>query len=121
MRATPGSAQLRVLSNPAGLRDLADWGVVPTMLNGQSHTAGVVLHKGSGGESECGVWECTPGTWTCRVERDEFCHFLSGACIYTDASGQETEITPGTIAFFPAGWTGTCRVAETVRKVYMIR
>jgi len=31
------------------------------------------------------------------------------------------EITTETAAFFPAGWKGTCRVHETVRKVYMVR
>ena len=31
------------------------------------------------------------------------------------------EITPDMAAFFPKGWKGTCRVHETVRKVYMIR
>jgi uncharacterized protein len=31
------------------------------------------------------------------------------------------EGAPGTAAFFPQGWRGTCRVHETVRKVYVIR
>jgi len=53
--------------------------------------------------------------------RDEFCHFLSGRCTYTHESGEIIEIEPDTAAFFPAGWTGTCRIHETVRKVYMIR
>jgi uncharacterized cupin superfamily protein len=26
-----------------------------------------------------------------------------------------------TAAFFPKDWKGTCRVEETIRKVYMIR
>ena len=30
------------------------------------------------------------------------------------------EIVPGTVAFFPKGWKGTCRVHETIRKAYMI-
>ena len=28
---------------------------------------------------------------------------------------------PDTTAFFPQDWKGTCRVHETIRKVYMIR
>jgi uncharacterized cupin superfamily protein len=36
-------------------------------------------------------------------------------------SGEVIEIKPDTVAFFPQGWRGTCRVHETVRKVYMIR
>ena len=55
------------------------------------------------------------------MTRDEFCHFLAGRCTYTHDSGEVIEIAPDTIAFFPAGWAGTCRVHDTVRKVYMIR
>ena len=101
--------------------ELADWGAVPTMLEGRSHTSGVVLHRNGDGSSECGIWECTPGFWNCHVTSDEFCHFLAGRCTYTHASGEVIEIVPGTAAFFPKDWQGTCRVHETVRKVYMIR
>ena len=99
----------------------ADWGVIPTMIEGASRTSGVVLHKGPGGESETGIWICTPGYWNCHVTRDEFCHFLLGRCTYTHESGEVIEVVPGTVAFFPRDWKGTCRVHETIRKVYMIR
>ncbi len=98
---------------------LADWGDVPEMIEGQSRTSGVLLHKGDDG-SEAGIWVCTPGFWRCHVERDEFCHFLAGSCTYTHESGEEIEVRPETTAFFPAGWEGTCRVRETVRKAYAI-
>jgi uncharacterized cupin superfamily protein len=110
-----------VLRNPATVPDLEDWGMIPIMIEGESRTSGVLLRKGPRGENECGVWVCTPGFWRCEVARDEFCHFLAGRCTYTHESGEVIEIVPDTIAFFPAGWTGTCRVHETVRKVYMIR
>ena len=97
-----------------------DWGVIPTMIEGRSHTSGVVLHKGPNGENETGIWICTPGYWRCDVTRDEFCHFLLGRCTYTHESGEVIEIVPGTAAFFPKGWNGTCRVLETVRKIYTI-
>jgi uncharacterized cupin superfamily protein len=98
-----------------------DWGEVPTMIEGLSRTSGLVISKGPNGESETGIWICTPGYWNCHVTSDEFCHFLSGRCTYTHESGEVIEIRPGTAAFFPKGWTGTCRVHDTVRKVYMIR
>jgi uncharacterized cupin superfamily protein len=101
--------------------DLADWGVIPTMIEGESHTSGVILHQGPNGESETGVWICTPGYWDCHVTADEFCHFLQGRCTYTHESGDVIEIVPDTTAFFPKDWKGTCRVTETIRKVYMIR
>jgi uncharacterized cupin superfamily protein len=115
MTATP------TLREPLKVRELKDWGVVPTMIDGESKTAGVVIFRNPDGTSECGIWECTPGYWNCHVTSDEFCHFLSGRCTYTHETGEVIEIAPDTAAFFPKGWKGTCRVHETVRKVYMIR
>ncbi len=51
-------------------------------------TSGVLLHKDPNGESEVGLWICTPGTWECHVTCDEFCHFLEGRCTYTHESGE---------------------------------
>lgn len=109
------------VTGPESVGDLMDWGPVPTMIEGRSQTSGVLLHRGQDGESESGIWVCTPGYWSCHVGADEFCHFLQGRCTYIHESGEVIEITPDTTAFFPRGWKGTCRVHETVRKVYMIR
>ncbi len=109
------------LNEAGSAGELADWGPVAEPLEGRSMTSGRLLHKGTDGSNECGIWVCTPGLWRCEVTRDEFCHFLAGRCTYTHDSGEVIEISPGTIAFFPAGWSGTCRIRQTVRKVYMIR
>ncbi len=103
------------------LGGIKDWGDQPDMIEGRSRTSGVLLHKGPNGESESGIWICTPGYWHCHVIADEFCHFLEGRATYVHESGDVIEITPDTAAFFPKDWKGTCRVYETVRKVYMIR
>ena len=55
------------------------------------------------------------------VERDEFCHFLHGACTYTADSGETIEIAGGDTAWFPAGWSGNCTVHKAVAKVFLIR
>jgi hypothetical protein len=55
------------------------------------------------------------------INSDEFCHFLLRRCTCSHESGEVIEIVPGTVAFFPQDWKGTCRVHETIRKVYMIR
>ena len=116
----PGSSAPHVAGVSVLSDGIQDWGVVPGMIEGESRTSGVLLHNnGQGGEA--GVWICTPGFWRCHVESDEFCHFLEGRCTYTHESGEVIEIAPDTTAFFPAGWRGTCRVRETVRKAYMIR
>ncbi len=109
------------LQNPLSITGLIDWGVIPTMLEGASHTSGKLLHKGPEGRSECGIWRCTPGKWVCHVTRDEFCHFLAGRCTYVHENGEVIEITPDTAAFFPQDWKGVCTVHEKVTKVYMIR
>jgi uncharacterized cupin superfamily protein len=110
-----------LLRQPESCPTPADWGPVPTMIEGQSMTSGRLLHKGPGGRSETGIWVCTPGYWNCHVTRDEYCHFVLGRATYVHESGEVIEIEPDTVAFFPQDWKGTCRVHETVRKVYMIR
>ena len=110
-----------VMRNPLAITETVDWGIIPTMIEGKSHGSGVVLHKGADGQSECGLWICTPGKWDCHVTSDEFCHFLEGRCTYVHESGDVIEVTADTAAFFPKDWKGVCTVHETIKKVYMIR
>ncbi len=110
-----------VLRKPLEVTKTKDWGIIPTMIEGESHVSGVVIHKGPDGQFECGLWICTPGTWDCHVSSDEFCHFLEGSCTYVHEGGDVIEVTPDTAAFFPKDWKGVCTVRETIKKVYMIR
>ena len=114
-------ATATVLSNPLTTSPLNDWDVIPTMLEGSSRTAGVLLSRDADRRAESGVWTCSPGTWRCTVTSDEYCHFLDGECTYVHESGDVIEVRPDTLAFFPQGWTGRCIVRATVRKVYLIR
>lgn len=116
-----GLSETPLMRAPLNITDTVDWGIIPTMIEGQSHVSGVVLHKGPKAESECGLWRCTPGKWDCHVTSDEFCHFLEGRCTYVHQSGDVIEVTPDTAAFFPKDWKGVCTVHETIKKVYMIR
>lgn len=100
---------------------LKDWGAIPTMIEGTSLTAGILLSRDPNGRAESGIWTCTPGLWQCEVAADEYCHFLDGSCTYTHERGETIEIEPDTLAFFPRGWKGPCHVRRTMRKVYMIR
>jgi uncharacterized cupin superfamily protein len=119
----PGASSSEALSlrDPLAHTALVDWGIIPTMLEGESHTSGKLLYKGPQGRSECGIWRCTPGRWTCHVTRDEYCHFLGGWSTYVHEDGEVIEIAPDTVAFFPQDWKGVCAVHQTVTKVYMIR
>jgi len=118
--ATPSPAA-PWLREPLAQTGLVDWGLIPTMLEGASHTSGKLLYKGPQGRSESGIWRCTPGRWACHVTRDEYCHFLAGRSTYVHESGEVIEIGPDTLACFPQDWRGVCTVHETVTKVYMIR
>lgn len=115
------SAKTPVLRDVMNAGPLKDWGVISTMIEGKSVTAGILLSREENGRTESGVWTCTPGTWNCEVTNDEFCHFIEGSCSYTHESGERIEVEPDTLAYFPKGWRGTCEVRRTVRKVYMIR
>lgn len=115
------SAETPVLRDVLSAAPLKDWGVIPTMLQGTSHTAGILLSRDPDNRAESGIWTCTPGTWLCEVTSDEYCHFLDGSCTYTHQSGENIEIEPDTLAFFPRGWKGPCEVRRTIRKVYLIR
>ena len=101
---------------------LEDWGAVSKRILGISQKAGILLTRSQPPRrAESGIWTCSPGTWRCEVKSDEFCHFIVGSSLYTHDNGEQIEIKPDTLAFFPAGWSGICEVRETVRKVYMIR
>ncbi len=122
MMCDGGSAsQTPVLGNVLTASPLKDWGAVPTMIDGESRTAGILLSREANGRAESGIWTCTPGIWRCEVTSDEYCHFLEGSCTYTHESGEVIEIEPDTLAFFPQEWRGRCEVRRTIRKVYMIR
>lgn len=100
---------------------LKEWGPVSKPLEGVSQTAGILLSREPDRRAESGIWTCTPGLWRCELKSDEFCHFLAGSSTYTHDNGEIIEVRPDTLACFPKGWKGQCRVHETVRKVYIIR
>ena len=113
-----------VLRRPLSINELSDWGTVAassTLSSAVSRVSGVLLSKEEDGRAESGIWMCTPGAWRCVVGSDELCHFLDGRCTYTHDGGETIEIEADTAAFFPKGWSGQCRVHETVRKLYMVR
>jgi uncharacterized cupin superfamily protein len=122
VRCQGGPAPLTpVLHNVLTAGPLKQWGTVSKPLEGVSQTAGILLSREPDRRAESGIWTCTPGLWRCELKSDEFCHFLEGSSTYTHDNGEVIEVRPDTLAYFPIGWKGQCRVHETVRKVYMIR
>ncbi len=68
-----------------------------------------------------GIWESDPGTsrWE-FLTRGEIIHLLAGVMIVTRDGEEPVELTAGTAAYFPIGWTGEWTVVEPVRKFYVV-
>ncbi|GAA1830387.1 cupin domain-containing protein [Agromyces salentinus] len=107
--------------SPADLLELAlePTGAPARVLAGDPQTAEHVLVAQPG--LEIGVWEVTPGEFaSAKPGSGEVMQFLSGEGIITHADGSVTRIAAGSVLVLQPGWTGTWRVAATVRKVYTI-
>lgn len=100
---------------------LEDWGPGRIATEGAPHVHGRILSARPDGSSECGLWSCTPGTRRITIASDEFCYFISGRGAYVHESGEEIPVQAGAVVFFPAGWTGTSIITETLTKAFMSR
>jgi uncharacterized cupin superfamily protein len=98
--------------------DLEDWGSLPEATGEPMQTSGLTIWED--GPQEAGVWECTPGPSHWVLKHNEFVYILRGRMTVTPDGGEAGEIGPGDTAVFPAGWAGTWRIHETVRKLYVI-
>jgi len=54
------SNQTPVLRDVLNASPLKDWGAIPTMIEGFSVTAGILLGREPSGHAESGIWTCTP-------------------------------------------------------------
>ncbi len=111
-----------VIRKPPEVTDLVDWGVIPTMIEGESRTTGKLLHaraRKAGRNAASGSARRASGSATSRATSSATSS--RGRCTYVHESGEVIEIEPDTAAFFPQDWKGVCTVHETVKKVYMIR
>lgn len=82
-------------------------------------TRSTVPFTSSDGKLQSGVWECEPGTsrWE-FLTRAEVIYVVAGRMTVTRDGEQPVDLTPGTSAVFPIGWTGTWVVTEKLRKVF---
>lgn len=74
------------------------------------------------GDFSAGVWACEPGAWQIAFAegKDEFFTVISGRLRISDSAGQASEFGPGDAGVIPAGFTGTFRVLESVRKYFVV-
>ncbi|MGP6170091.1 cupin domain-containing protein [Microbacterium sp. A204] len=68
-----------------------------------------------------GTWESDPGTsrWE-FLTRAEIVHILSGAMTVQRDDEEPVDLTAGSVAYFPLGWTGVWTVTEPLRKFYVV-
>jgi len=113
-----------ILRGPQLAGPLKDWGPVADHdSRGQSVTGRhSCCIRGRAGRRETGNLDLhAPAIGIAMSRATSIATSSPGAAPTTHESGEVIEIEPDTVAFFPEGWKGTCRVSETVRKVYMIR
>jgi uncharacterized cupin superfamily protein len=94
----------------------ADW-----VLSGAPMARSKILSRSRDWTSSVVVWECTAGSFRWYYSQDETVFFLTGEAFLLQASGGERRFGPGDLAFFPSGTTCTWRVADSVRKVAVLR
>lgn len=67
-----------------------------------------------------GVWESTPGKWSCEYAESEFVYLISGKARLTDAEGHAETFGPASAFVIPAGFKGSWETLEPLRKYYAI-
>lgn len=68
-----------------------------------------------------GIWESDPGRsrWE-FLTRGEIVHILAGRMTVQRDGEEPVDLTAGSAAYFPIGWTGVWNVIDPVRKLYVV-
>lgn len=78
-------------------------------------------HVPEDGKFLTGYWEATPGTYQVTYNADEMVHMFEGKATLTDEDGNSVTYTGGDSFVVEAGFKGTWKTEETVRKIFAIR
>lgn len=78
-------------------------------------------HVPEDGKFLTGYWEATPGTYAVTYNADEMVHMFEGKATLTDQDGNSVTYSAGDSFVVDAGFTGTWKTEETVRKIFAIR
>lgn len=66
----------------------------------------------------CGIWECSPCSFTAQYDEDEFYYMIEGEVVIHDQDGASVLVTPGQAVVVPAGFSGKWDVVKFTRKFY---
>jgi hypothetical protein len=82
--------------------------------------SGIDVELQGAGDSNCGIWECTPGRFERQLDQAEVMHIVAGRGAFTPVGGETFEFRAGDTLFFPAHTRGVWRIDETLRKVFVV-
>jgi uncharacterized cupin superfamily protein len=91
------------------------------ILSGAPVARSKILVRSRDWTSSVVVWDCTAGSFTWHYSQDETIVVISGEAFLLLENGSERRFGPGEVGFFPAGTTCTWRVADSIRKVAVLR
>ena len=97
--------------------DLDGW----TPVEGSPSMKTWLEHVPEDGKLLTGFWEATPGTYQVTYNADEMVHMFEGKATLTCENGDTVTYSGGDSFVVPAGWKGTWKTEETVRKIFAIR
>jgi len=102
--------------------DLEPAAVTPDwVLNGMPETRSKKLARSHDRTSHVMVWDCTAGHFNWYYDKDETLVVISGEAFITNEKGEERQLGPGDVVFFPAGTSSTWRVPRYIKKVAILR
>lgn len=97
--------------------DLDGW----TPVEGKPSMKTWLEHVPEDGKFLTGYWEATPGTYKVSYNADELVHMFEGKATLTDSDGNSVTYQGGDSFMVEAGFSGTWKTEETVRKIFAIR
>ncbi|MCX4187289.1 cupin domain-containing protein [Methylophaga sp. OBS4] len=80
-----------------------------------------IEHVPADGKLLTGFWEATPGTYQVTYNADEMVHMFEGKATLTEDNGESVTYVGGDSFLVEAGFKGTWKTEETVRKIFAIR
>lgn len=81
-----------------------------------------IENKTSDGKFLTGYWEAMPGTYHVTYKADELIHLFEGKFTLTeDGTGNTAKFSAGDTLHIAAGFSGTWKTEEKIRKIFAIR
>ncbi|QDF67257.1 DUF861 domain-containing protein [Shewanella sp. SNU WT4] len=69
---------------------------------------------------QCGFWQCDQGHWQVNYTEYEYCEIVAGMSEIIDTDGNSLTVTAGDRFVIPAGFSGSWKVTDFCKKVYVI-